>query len=481
MKCINCYREIDDGLKFCPKCGFKQPDDREAYEKEHPELAEAISEEEILETLKQVTEVQRTTMSRDEFVESLANDPHHESIVKMVDEGVKTFKLKEKSDQERWIARCSELINNKLGFYPYFVQLLSQQYEMARDLLFNQASYSMDFATATSKEESDEKTSTQAKLKKVVCKQCGFVWTVSLPTTPAPHIFTCPHCLSKVSVEANAAKEQSAQPHEVNGDRPPKFSPRPPKFSPQSPASDETRKKHDELQSKIQAATVFCPICYHRLSPGTRECPFCHQLLDWKGTPNGGMAAISKVDHSAYKQNDENSNSWIMALLICVVLIIMLFFVIRNCDDEKNMTDPGVSASQPTSYEYATSPVPSMADDVMGEEIDEEKAEDTPKAESFIDLNEDGSYHLTGSVGGAKCKMDITIDGNYVSGTYTYIKFGKPIQLDGEKNGNNIILYEIYDDEYTGSLDGYVYGDSFSGTHTHYDTEVESDFSFTAQ
>lgn len=38
MKCINCYRDIDDGLKFCPKCGFMQPSDRAAYETEHPEL-----------------------------------------------------------------------------------------------------------------------------------------------------------------------------------------------------------------------------------------------------------------------------------------------------------------------------------------------------------------------------------------------------------------------------------------------------------
>lgn len=43
MKCINCYREIDDGLKFCPKCGFMQPDDRESYEREHPELAKGSS------------------------------------------------------------------------------------------------------------------------------------------------------------------------------------------------------------------------------------------------------------------------------------------------------------------------------------------------------------------------------------------------------------------------------------------------------
>ena len=49
MKCINCYQEIDDGLKFCPKCGFMQPNDRAAYEMEHPDLAKAIPENELLE------------------------------------------------------------------------------------------------------------------------------------------------------------------------------------------------------------------------------------------------------------------------------------------------------------------------------------------------------------------------------------------------------------------------------------------------
>ena len=48
MKCINCYREIEDNLKFCNFCGAKQPVDRKAYEREHPELAGALSEEDKL-------------------------------------------------------------------------------------------------------------------------------------------------------------------------------------------------------------------------------------------------------------------------------------------------------------------------------------------------------------------------------------------------------------------------------------------------
>lgn len=43
MKCINCNQEIDDGNKFCNFCGTMQPLDREAYEKEHPNFATAMT------------------------------------------------------------------------------------------------------------------------------------------------------------------------------------------------------------------------------------------------------------------------------------------------------------------------------------------------------------------------------------------------------------------------------------------------------
>ena len=47
MKCINCYREIKNSVKFCTYCGTKQPANRAAYELEHPELAEAMPEDEV--------------------------------------------------------------------------------------------------------------------------------------------------------------------------------------------------------------------------------------------------------------------------------------------------------------------------------------------------------------------------------------------------------------------------------------------------
>ena len=58
MKCINCYKEIKDSLKFCKYCGTKQPADRAAYEREHPELAYALPEEDVNDLIKQQREME---------------------------------------------------------------------------------------------------------------------------------------------------------------------------------------------------------------------------------------------------------------------------------------------------------------------------------------------------------------------------------------------------------------------------------------
>lgn len=146
MKCIHCYREIDDGLKFCPKCGFKQPDDREAYEQEHPELADAVPEDEILVKVEQHNDVPRTAMTRDEFVQQLASDPHCYNIVSFADQGLATYGLVEQDAINTWYAKCAEFIGDKQWFYPYFVKLLSQQPEKARFLLHSQVANDLNLA-----------------------------------------------------------------------------------------------------------------------------------------------------------------------------------------------------------------------------------------------------------------------------------------------------------------------------------------------
>ena len=73
MKCINCFREIDDSLKFCNFCGTKQPADREAYESEHPELFGALSDEDILEQERQ-GELEEAERLAQEEAERLAQE-----------------------------------------------------------------------------------------------------------------------------------------------------------------------------------------------------------------------------------------------------------------------------------------------------------------------------------------------------------------------------------------------------------------------
>ena len=146
MKCINCYRDIDYGLKFCPKCGFMQPGDREAYETEHPELANAMPMNEISEEVNPLANVTPTSISREEFVRFISSDPHCNDIIEMVDDGVDTYGLLDSPAIEVWYAKCAELIDDKQGFYPYFLKLLSQHPNKARNLLLSQAAADMNLA-----------------------------------------------------------------------------------------------------------------------------------------------------------------------------------------------------------------------------------------------------------------------------------------------------------------------------------------------
>lgn len=319
MKCINCFREIDDGLKFCPKCGFKQPDDREAYELEHPELADAIPEEDILEKMKLSALEPRTAMTREEFVEMVANDPHHESIIKIVDEGIEKFAITEQSDQERWHAKCAGLIGDKQGFYPYFVMLLSQQYEMARDLLLNQASYGMDFAPATKEEEAPELPS-------------------DIPELPPP--LPLPHNATYGYPYYNPGYIQSA--------------------SASSPINN------------AYGSPVVCPICHNRISPGTTECPFCHQLLDWKDDTQG--------PGTGDEENKENY-MWVLPVIIIVVLILLVVAASNCSDNKKPREDPYNYA--PTYYDYSTESA----------EIEEVETMEPAKEEDQNDPYYDNSYY----------------------------------------------------------------------------------------
>ena len=101
MKCVKCYREIDEHLKFCTYCGAKQPVDREAYEREHPELAEALSDDELLEQQRQRQVMEAERKAREEAERKVKEEVER----KLREEAER----KAKSDAERRAKEESEL------------------------------------------------------------------------------------------------------------------------------------------------------------------------------------------------------------------------------------------------------------------------------------------------------------------------------------------------------------------------------------
>ena len=253
MKCVNCYREIADGLKFCPKCGFMQPDDRAAYELEHPELAEALPEDEMLEQVNMLADVPRTALTRDEFTQVIASDPYYESIINIVDEGLATYQLIEPKSIETWYAKCAELINDKQGFYPYFMKLIAQQPEKARNLLYSQVADEMNLI----------------------------------------------------------------QPYANNNDMPSQMQEARTATPPQNSVMPSTM--HVNVPSTPAAANnqnmVECPICHQLIAFGSRQCPYCKQLLDWSYSPPANEEKTSK-------KAKPKKGVWKIALAFVAVLLI---------------------------------------------------------------------------------------------------------------------------------------------------------------
>lgn len=267
MKCINCYREIADGLKFCPKCGFKQPDDRAAYELEHPELADAMPEDEILEQVNMLADEPRTAMSRDEFVQLIASDPNYKSIANIVDDGLVTYLLIEPNDIETWYAKCAELINDKQGFYPYFVKLLSQQPEKARNLLHNQVADEMNIAQPGVN--NNNMPTQMPEVRKV---------------TPPPHpvIPSTP----QVNVPAPPVQQNTMG------------------MTPQPPVTSQATGNQEMME---------CPICHQLIALGTPQCPYCKQILDW---------SYSTTANEEEASSKPKKGVWKIALAVIAVLLI---------------------------------------------------------------------------------------------------------------------------------------------------------------
>lgn len=204
-------------------------------------------------------------------------------------------------------------------------------------------------------------------------------------------------------------------------------------------------------------AIIICRECGNMVSDKAASCPHC-------GSP------VNSAPAAGYGQptNPSNGNTWLYVLIGGLgVLALILIIVLMN--------------SGMCSRSTPTQPAPTTSQTVETSTVASAPAEPAKPAEPAIDLNEDGTYHLSGKVAGSGCKMDITINGSNVYGTYSYNRYRKPLELSGTKSGHNISLTEVDDHgETSGELNGRVSGKSFTGTHMRYETMAETHFSFTA-
>ena len=312
MKCINCYREIDNGLKFCPKCGVMQPADRAAYELEHPELAEALPEDEIIEKVNLLAELPRTAMARDEFTQLIASDPHCDSIMNIADDGVATYGLAEPTAVEAWYAKCYELIGDKQGFYPYFVKLLTQQPEKARNLLHSQAADDLNLVLPL-----QEMNSTQPEPQ---LTEDGEI----IPPLP-PALPSQPPVIGVVYGP-----------------------PTPDEYYPVDNASPSNEVKTltsstsaNDLQPIEGQTMVECPICHQPIAYGMRQCPYCKQLLDWSYSSQDTQQEVG--------EKPKRGTLWtVLAILLALLIGGAGYYIYTSVKDKTHISKNDDDTNEPT-------------------------------------------------------------------------------------------------------------------------------------
>ena len=205
-------------------------------------------------------------------------------------------------------------------------------------------------------------------------------------------------------------------------------------------------------------ALIRCNECGQMMSDQAQVCPRC-------GKP------LQMVPQYPQQQpaRSSNNNLWLYGLIgaLAVLAIVVIILLISSMGGKKDTTPP---------------PPPSQATVQQAPASAPQAAPQQAAPAPAIDLTEDGSYHLTGSVAGAGCQMDITIRGGEVFGTYSYNRYRKPLHLEGSINGTRVSLIETDNHgEQSGELNGNVSGNTFSGTHTRLKTMADTHFSFTAK
>ena len=198
-----------------------------------------------------------------------------------------------------------------------------------------------------------------------------------------------------------------------------------------------------------------CPECGQMISERATVCPRC-------GRPSPFTPGSYYYQQSLYPAQDpiqpepkKGNSVWVIVLsfivgiLIVVAAILIFMMVSKKSGDASNKASTSQVANVPSK----------------------------PK----IDITRNGSYHLTGTVAGQKCTMDITVSGKDVYGTYYYNKYGSPLNLTGFISGHSMYLYESDFYGSTGSLTGRIKEGRFRGKHLNYSTMNETSFYFKAR
>ncbi len=121
MKCVKCYREIDEHLKFCTYCGAKQPVDRAAYEREHPELAEALSDDELLEQQRQRQVMEAERKAHEEAERKVKEEVERKLREEAERKAKRDAERKAKEEAERNLIacpNCGQQVSSNVNFCP---------------------------------------------------------------------------------------------------------------------------------------------------------------------------------------------------------------------------------------------------------------------------------------------------------------------------------------------------------------------------
>ncbi len=267
MKCVKCYREIDEHLKFCTYCGAKQPLDRAAYELEHPELADALSDDELLEQQRQ-RKIQEAERLRQEAER----------------------KAQEEAERLRLEAERLRLETERLRLE----------------------------AELKEKEETERKTREEVENNFIVCPNCG--------EKVSADVNFCSNCAYPIALQNKGSELQqdsTLPPPLTVVDTPPL-----PQMEP-TPQHEEPSPQQVEhsLPPPLEEEEFFhCPICGAAVKEGSAACISCGHELYWGDTP----APVQSTPVTNNKKSCCCMSQTFLIISTLIILFIFLLIWLSN-------------------------------------------------------------------------------------------------------------------------------------------------------